>query len=242
MKTQAEFRRRRMRGWTPDTRFGEWFQRTDVWRRYVLAVALDELQAMQGSAPRFGRLLDAGCGAGLGFAEITQRFEPDEIVGVDVDPQQVRRAMVTARESAIPVRLVRAELSRMPVQSRCFDVVLCHQTLHHVTNASGVLAEFFRLLRPGGLLLLAESCRPFLESIPVRVLFRHPAQGLRKAGAHLDLLRSTGFEVLRTATPRPFWSEPVVSLRTTLGFSRKALREPKELLVVARRPFVSPNE
>ncbi len=51
----------------PETPFGTGFQQTDVWRRYVVARALDDLEALlrqAGGPERFDRVLDAGCGAG----------------------------------------------------------------------------------------------------------------------------------------------------------------------------------
>ena len=59
-------------------------------------------------------------------------------------------------------------------------VLLLNQTgellllMQVVSQQEQTLAEFRRLLKPGGMLLLAESCQSFTESFLVRMLFRHP--------------------------------------------------------------------
>jgi SAM-dependent methyltransferase len=114
---------------------------------------------------------------------------------------------------------------------------LCHQVLHHVSDQEGVLSELFRVLRPGGLLLVAESCRAFVRSLPVRLLFRHPRGVQRSADGYRELLRATGFAFEResTSTPDPFWARPDFGLRERLGL-RPAAGEAPEVQVVARRP------
>jgi SAM-dependent methyltransferase len=226
----------RQRAWTPDTRFGAWFQNTSVWRRYVVALALDGFEELLGGEPPRARvLLDAGCGAGSAFEEITARFRPARILGVDIDPQQLAHARQSAARCGCPVELQRADLRRLDLRSESVDVVLCHQVLHHVTDQAAVLAELRRVLRPGGLLLVAESCRSFVGSLPVRLLFRHPKGVQRSADGYRELIRASGFEPCSSSTPDPFWARPDFGLRRRLGW-REAAREATEVQVVARRP------
>lgn len=228
--------------WTPDTRFGAWFQNTSVWRRYVVAQALDEFgQLLGGAPPRPQVLLDAGCGAGSAFEEIAARFQPGRIVAVDIDPRQLAQARLSASRCGVPVDLQRADLRRIDLRSESIDLVLCHQVLHHVSDQEGVLAELFRVLRPGGLLLVAESCHAFVRSLPVRLLFRHPRGVQRSADGYRALLRASGFAFEResTSTPDPFWARPDFGLRERLGL-RGAAGEAREVQVVAHRPPRAP--
>jgi SAM-dependent methyltransferase len=224
--------------WTPDTRFGAWFQNTSVWRRYVIALALDEFEQLLGGAlPQGPVLLDAGCGAGSAFQEIAARFRPARILAVDIDRRQLAHARRAAEQCGCPVELQRADLRRLDLRSESIDLVLCHQVLHHVSEQEAVLAELFRVLRPGGLLLVAESCRAFVRSLPVRLLFRHPRGAQRSAEGYRALLRASGFAFERdaTSTPDPFWAHGDFGLRERLGW-RRAGGEAKEVQVVARRP------
>lgn len=224
--------------WTPDTRFGVWFQNTTVWRRYVLTLALDGFEQLLGSAtPRPKVLLDAGCGAGQAFEGIAARFRPERILAVDIDRRQLDLARRSAAACSCPVELQHADLRRLDLRSESVDLALCHQVLHHVSDQEAVLAELFRVLRPGGFLLVAESCRAFVRSLPVRLLFRHPHGVQRSAEGYRELLRASGFAFEResTSTPDPFWARPDFGLRERLGLPR-AQGEAPEVQVVARRP------
>jgi len=226
------------RPWTPDTRFGAWFQNTTVWRRYVVALALAEFERLRGEAPPRPRVvLDAGCGAGSAFAEIAARFRPERIVAVDIDPRQLELARQSAATCDCAIELQRADLRRLDLRSESIDLVVCHQVLHHASDQEGVLAELYRVLRPGGLLLVAESCRAFVRSLPVRLLFRHPRHVQRSADGYRELLRASGFAFEResTSTPEPFWARPDFGLRERLGLPRGAGEAP-EVQIVARRP------
>lgn len=228
--------------WTPDTRFGAWFQNTEVWRRYVVSPALAELAQLLGeAAPRPKWLLDAGCGAGQAFPEIAARFQPGRILAVDIDRRQLALARRSAARCACPVDLQHADLRRLDLRSESVDLALCHQVLHHVSDQEAVLAELFRVLRPGGFLLVAESCRAFVRSLPVRLLFRHPRGVQRSADGYRELLRASGFAFEResTSTPEPFWARPDFGLRERLGLPRAANEAP-EVQVVARRPAIPP--
>jgi ubiquinone/menaquinone biosynthesis C-methylase UbiE len=224
--------------WTPDTRFGAWFQNTEIWRRYVVSPALGELAQLLGAAaPRPKLLLDAGCGAGQAFDEIAARFQPERILAVDIDRRQLALARQSAARCACPVDLQHADLRRLDLRSESVDLALCHQVLHHVSDQEAVLAELFRVLRPGGFLLVAESCRAFVRSLPVRLLFRHPRGVQRSADGYRELLRASGFAFERetTSTSEPFWARPDFGLRERFGLPRAASEAP-EVQVVARRP------
>jgi ubiquinone/menaquinone biosynthesis C-methylase UbiE len=224
--------------WLPDTRFGAWFQRTSIWRRYVVEASLGELDRLLAARARRPRtLLDAGCGAGLGFAAICRAIAPQRIVAVDVDRAQLAHARDAIAQATCPVELVRGDLRRLSLAAGSVDVALCHQTLHHAGDQEAVLRELRRVLRPGGLLLLAESCRRFIRSLPVRVLFRHPPRVQRSPEGYLALLRDAGFEYASrdVSTPSPIWSRPDFGLREKLGFAPDSEREPTELHVIARR-------
>src|SRR5690606_26284338 len=184
VSTSPDAMRPRTRHWTPDSRFGEWFQRTGIWRQYVISAAFEELAALRGPVHPVASLLDAGCGSGAGFREAAARFAPSEIVAIDVDPRQIEPARQAARACPRPVELRCADLADTGLPDASFDLILCHQTLHHVADAAAIVRELFRLLRPGGTLLLAESCRPFLRLLSVRLLFRHPKEGQRTAAEY----------------------------------------------------------
>ena len=65
-------------------------------------------------------------------------------------------------------------------------MIFCHQLFHHISNQARVLEEFFRILMPGGVILISESCRSFINSFPVRLLFRHPMHVQKTAAEYVE--------------------------------------------------------
>ena len=98
-------------------------------------------------------VLEAGCGEGYGadlLARVARR-----VVAVDYDEPATRHAR--ARYPAVNV--LRTNLAVLPIRSATVDVVANFQVIEHLWDQEGFLAECFRVLRPGGLLLVTTPNR-----------------------------------------------------------------------------------
>ncbi len=232
--------------WVKETRFGGWFQATHIWNRYVLREAVEEFRRLLESAPGpetatvspNPHILDAGCGSGGAFPLIEQHLGPSAIVAVDIDPQMIRNARDAARSVACPVEVRLESVEKLSFPDESFDVVFCHQTVHHLSDQEAATHEFLRVLKPGGPLLLAESCRSFIDSLLVRILFRHPAGVQKTASEYIALLEGAGFSLSKrqVSTPYPLWSRPDFGLVERLGGRTRTKREDTQVNVVAQRP------
>ena len=229
-------------GWVRESRFGRWFLGTDIWRKYVLAEALDTLVALAGGrAGRGGHILDIGCGQGTAAPLLDGHFRPGRITGIDIDSELITDGRALSADWPLSAELVLTEgcATALPLEDASVDLVLCHQLLHHMVAQRRALAEMRRVLRPGGLLLVAESCRCFIESSLVRALFRHPGKSQRTAAGYVGLVRDAGFRLddQDIVTETPWWSLPDMGLlgrvqqRTAAGVNG----EPTEVLMVAER-------
>jgi len=80
------------------------------------------------------------------------------IVGVERDPRWVQRARVRATELGVAdrCRYVPGVAESLAFDDETFDLVTCQTLLIHVPDVPAVLGEMCRVLRPGGLLLVAE--------------------------------------------------------------------------------------
>lgn len=226
--------------YVPETRFGAWFQSTDIWRRYVVEEAVAELLSLLPARPAAPRVLDAGCGDGVAFPLLAAAFGPATLLGLDIDPEAVRRARLKGQAHGGAIAVHRGDASRLPLEDGTLDIIFCHQLLHHANEPAAVLAEFHRALAPGGWLLVAESCREFLDWWPVRLLFRHPARAQPTASGYRDLVRAAGFTLQGGGylTPAPWWSRRDLGIGERVG-RPAALREPRQVRIVARRRSAS---
>lgn len=96
------------------------------------------------------RVFDCGCGPGF-HLRLMAALRPLELVGLDADPGQIRKAM----QAQTPAALVHGDCAHLPFQDCSFDKVLLTEVLEHVPDDLIALTEIFRVLRPGGLLAVS---------------------------------------------------------------------------------------
>ncbi|MBH9554059.1 class I SAM-dependent methyltransferase [Inhella gelatinilytica] len=225
----------------PETRFGLWFLSTATWRIHVLARALNDLQRLAPELPMGGVVLDLGTGRGHSLLELSSRFKPQHIHATDPDPEFLIRSQANADACPAPVTRHQAHAEQLPLPDASVDLVLCHQTLHHIVDQERALKEVFRVLKPGGYLLLAESCRAYIHSWVIRYLFRHPMHVQRTAPEYLQLLQAAGFEVAanRVSTPYLWWSRSDLGAFEWFGFKVPELGHREETLLncIAQKPL-----
>jgi SAM-dependent methyltransferase len=127
-------------------------------RRQVESVLADA--ARLGCPPEGGRALDFGCGVGRLTRALSTRF--DEVTGVDVSPEMVRRATeYHAQEERCRFLCNQADdLKVFPDGS--FDLVFSSIVLQHLPTSltKRYLAEFARVLRPSGVVIFDLPTRP----------------------------------------------------------------------------------
>ncbi len=103
------------------------------------------------SFPAGARLLDVGCGSGVTVDFLRNRHGL-EATGVDISSRLLREGK--SHDATLP--LIRGNAERLPHGDASFDGILCECVLSLVNDAEGALAEFHRVLRPGGRLILSD--------------------------------------------------------------------------------------
>lgn len=222
--------------WVKESVFGIWFLNTDMWFERVLKRAIDDLdRLLPEPKKRYPLILDVGCGRGNSFELLDEYFNPDHISGIEVDEVLLADAKKQAEARRCSVDLTTGNAEAMPYPDQSFDMVFCHQSFHHIIQHEKAMQEFYRVLKPGGVLLFAESCRKFIHSFSIRLLFRHPMDVQKTAEEYIDLIKQTGFEVTPENISKPYlwWSRPDFGALEWFGFKVPEVREETLLNLVA---------
>ena len=192
-----------------ETRIGFRFLSTHTWQHHVLRVAINDLVRLIGDPkPKGGVLLDVGCGQGKSFALLREAFAPQRLIGLDADPQSLALARREAENESLNVQLISGDCAAIDLPNASVDMLFCHQTFHHLVEQERALAEFWRVLKPGGRLLFAESTRAYIDTWVIRWFFRHPMHVQKSADQYLAMLRAQGFvfEPAQVSLPYLWWS------------------------------------
>jgi SAM-dependent methyltransferase len=118
-----------------------WFQRHVIAYRFAAALVAG------------GEVLDAGCGEGYGSSMLAERAS--KVVGVDLEPDVVEHAQASYPQ----VRFQTGDLLSLPFPDASFDGVVTLQVIEHLQRPREFVSECARVLRPGGVLVLATPNR-----------------------------------------------------------------------------------
>ena len=222
--------------WVKESAFGIWFLNTDIWLDRVLKKAINDLLRMLPETKKhYSAILDIGCGRGRSLQLLDEYFCPDSINGIEIDPSLLNDAIKRAKACRCQVDLITGNAEMMPYPDQSFDMVFCHQSFHHIVQHEKAMHEFYRVLKPGGVLLFAESCKRFIHSLSIRLLFRHQMDVQKTAEEYINLIRQTGFQVYPDAISKPYlwWSRPDFGAMEWFGFQVPEVREETLVNLVA---------
>jgi ubiquinone/menaquinone biosynthesis C-methylase UbiE len=124
----------------------------------VLATTSTLIEGILAAVPPDGSVLDVGCGGGQFVLRLANHAPNLRITGVDLSPDQVKRA--TARAQHHPqVRFQVGSALKLPFPDDHFDAAISIASIKHWPDQSQGVYELIRVLRPGGLLQIAEGDR-----------------------------------------------------------------------------------
>jgi ubiquinone/menaquinone biosynthesis C-methylase UbiE len=121
------------------------------------------------------RVLEIGCGRGVGTEIIFERFGAREVHAFDLDPDMVERARGRLyRYPPERLRLFVGDAAAIEAEDGSYDAVVDFGIVHHVPGWHHAVAEVARVLRPGGLFLFEEVTRRALSRWFYRTFLEHP--------------------------------------------------------------------
>ena len=203
------------------------------------------------------RVVDYGCGPGGLAIELARRVGDDgKVFAVDINADFLGIVEKRAAEAGVAERIevVQGDGLTIPLPAACADRVVCKNVLEYVPDPEGIVAEFFRIGAPGGIVHVSDSdWGAFLVSpeedhaemmAAAGVAFKTPHIGRRLYGMFAD----AGFEPIETrlvATPDTVGGmrsviQNMTTYAATAGFDEdrlQAFRDRIDAAIEAKRYF-----
>ena len=182
--------------------------KADAMRRRILPPLKRSLaQQFKAIAPEEIHLLDLACGTGRTLLQLRASFPKAQLSGIDLSPAYLKKAnRLLAQAGGINPQLVAANGERCPYPDETFHGVSNVFMLHELPEAvrHQVLEECYRLLKPGGVLVICDSIQ--LQDSPefspmmlnFSTLFHEPFYENYMQDDLIQRLQGIGFEQIHT--------------------------------------------
>ena len=166
------------------------------------------------------QILDVGCGIGGSSLYLAAKYHA-AATGVTLSPVQANRAIDRAKAAGLGDRttFLVADALAMPFPDNSFDFVWSLESGEHMPDKQKFLQECYRVLKPGGLFLMATWCHRPIETQPLTADERNHLEQIYRVYClphvislpeYESIARSLGFQKLQTAdwsqAVAPFWN------------------------------------
>ncbi len=162
-----------------------------------------------------GRALDFGCGAGGLTYRIAEHCR--EVVGIDIEQYKLDfTAAQGERLNVSNARFVCSASETLPFADASFDCIFCIDVIEHLSTPERFVAEFLRVLRPGGQLLLSFG-PPWGHAHGKHMWAKLPGWWTHLLFPRPAVMRAAGFP------PQTTWEELGIH-RLTVGHFERVMR------------------
>jgi 2-polyprenyl-3-methyl-5-hydroxy-6-metoxy-1,4-benzoquinol methylase len=163
---------------------------------------------------RSHQVLDVGCGTGflaLRFAELGHA-----VTGIDLSPQMIDRARTKAEAAGFKIDFRVGDASALDCEAEIYDIVVARHVVWNLPDPERGVAEWLRVLRPGGRLILIEGKWADNEAVARKRRHRRFTESVKDAiveisvrsGIHPKRLRRTHRYYRRVERDLPFSGGP----------------------------------
>jgi ubiquinone/menaquinone biosynthesis C-methylase UbiE len=175
-------------------------------------------------------VLEVGCGVGLTLRQITGLTkESVRVTGCDIDTEMLRLAAEVNRlDMGGRVSLVCNGDNSLPFVADVFDLVFSEGSLHHFDDACGMISEMWRVLKPGGRLVIVDLNPESLLAMGYAAYVEMKARIALSGKGETALARS-----IRDALPE----KRVTRLMAERGISCRTIRSRASICYEAAKPL-----
>jgi len=160
-------------------------------------------------------VLDLGSGAGIDCFLAAARVGPTgRVIGVDMTPEMVDKARENARQAGTAnVEFRLGEIENLPAADNSVDIIISNCVINLSTDKPRVFREAFRVLRPGGRLMVSDLAlkkplpKAIRESVDVYVAC---VAGAMVKEDYLGAIREAGFKDVTVVSETAFPAELVL--------------------------------
>lgn len=150
-------------------------------------------------------VLDLGSGGGIDVFLAARRVGPSgKAIGIDMTEEMLERARREAEDMAIAnVEFRQGDIEALPLEDGSVDVVISNCVINLAPDKSQAFREAFRVLKPGGRLVISDvvSNGPLPSSVRADPeTWARCIGGALEEGAYLDLIRAAGFRDVEVLT------------------------------------------
>lgn len=157
-------------------------------------------------------VLDLGSGAGIDAFLAAREVGPTgRVIGVDMTPDMIERARANAKQAGIEhVEFRLGEIESLPVEANSVDLVISNCVINLSPDKPRVFGEAFRVLRPGGRLVVSDLTLlgPLPESVKQSVeAYVGCVAGASQKDDYLQYVRDAGFADVEVVEERRYPAE-----------------------------------
>jgi ubiquinone/menaquinone biosynthesis C-methylase UbiE len=123
------------------------------------------------------RVVEIGCGRGVGMQLIIRAFQPASAEALDIDPRMIaltERRLRSPGNGRVAARV--ADVHELPYADGSIDAVFDFGVLHHLEEWERGLSEVARVLRPGGHFYIEEYFPALYANAFFGRIMRHPRE------------------------------------------------------------------